>query len=78
LPGIFFARGAQLQIPPGSLTIRVTDDGRFEADPLTPRLRMDMWPQWLHETVDAAVAARHAHAQIEAEVASPTSDVRLV
>jgi hypothetical protein len=77
VPGIFFPRGAQLRIPAGRLTIRVTDDGRFEGDPLIPQLRMDMWPQWLHEALDATVAARDAHAQVTAEAASPTDEVRL-
>ena len=74
MAGIFFPRGSQLRIPPGGITIRVTDDGRVEADPVTPQTRMDMWPQWLHEALDATVAAREVHDRLAAEVAAPTSD----
>lgn len=46
-------------------------------DPVTPELRMDLWPQWLHEALDATVAARAAHAEVLAEVAAPTSEEHL-
>lgn len=30
-------------------------------------MRMDLWPQWLHEAVDATVAAQRAHAEVVSE-----------
>lgn len=75
VPGIMFPRGAQLRLPPGSIKIRVTDDGRVEMDPVSPELRVEMWSHWLHEAVDGAVAALDAQAAIAAEVealAGPT------
>jgi hypothetical protein len=73
-----FPHGAQLRLPPGSLQIRVTDDGRVEMDPVSPELRVEMWPQWLREAVDAALAALDAHDALAAEVkalAGPTPPV---
>jgi|PersoiStandDraft_1058852.scaffolds.fasta_scaffold09549_5 hypothetical protein len=75
MPGIMFPRGAQLRLPPGSLVIRMTDDGRAEMDPVSPELRVEMWPHWLHESVDGAVAVLDVQAAIAAEVgalAGPT------
>ncbi len=74
-----FPRGAQLRLPSGSLASRVTEDGRFETDPVTPELRVDMWPHWLHESLDGAVAALDRQGAITAEVealagAAPPAD----
>jgi hypothetical protein len=77
VPGIFFPRGAQLQLPAGSIQIRVEDGGEIVVDPIAPHLRMDMWSQWLQEAIEAAVASSEAHDQVVHEVASPTSDERL-
>ncbi|WP_169744264.1 hypothetical protein [Knoellia aerolata] len=69
MPGIFFTRGAQLRIPAGGLTIRMTDQGEVVMEPVRTQLRMDLWPQWLHEALDATIAARVAYADLLAEVA---------
>lgn len=42
VPGIMFPRGAQLRLPPGSIQIRVKDDGQVELDPVSPELRVEM------------------------------------
>jgi hypothetical protein len=68
MPGIFFTRGAQLRIPGGAIKIRMTDDGpAVDPEPVQPELRMDLWPHWLHEALDATVAARAVHADLVAE-----------
>jgi hypothetical protein len=77
VPGIFFTRGAQLRIPAGGLSIRVTDEGEFVMDPVRTQLRMDLWPQWLHEALEATVAARAVHADLVAEAAAQTEEGRL-
>jgi hypothetical protein len=60
MPGIFFTRGAQLRIPGGAIKIRMTDDGpAVDPEPVQPELRMDLWPHWLHEALDATVAGWH-------------------
>lgn len=71
VPGMYFPRGAQLRIPAGRLQIRVTEDGRIASDPLIPQTRMDMWPQWLHEALEATVNAREVHTQLIAEAERP-------
>jgi hypothetical protein len=75
VPGIFFVRGAQLRV--GNIRIRVAEDGGVEMDPIATQLRMDLWPQWLHEALDATAAALDAKAQVAAEVAKPTRDEHL-
>lgn len=73
MPGIFFSRGAQMRIPAGAIKIRLTDDGpEVDPDPIQPLLRMDLWPHWLHEALDATIAARAVHADLVAEAAAPT------
>lgn len=76
MPGIFFPRGGQLRIPAGRLTIRMTEDGAVVGDPVTPQLRMDLWPQWLMEAIDAAAAMCATHDDLVADVVS-LSDQRI-
>ncbi|MFD1504287.1 hypothetical protein FE374_04385 [Georgenia yuyongxinii] len=75
MPGIMLPRGAQLRLAPGSLGFRMTDDGQVEVDPVSPELRVEMWPHWLHESVDGAIAVLDVRAAIAAELgalAGPT------
>lgn len=58
MAGVRLTAGADFQIPAGALRIRALDDGTFDADPIVPHLRTDMWPYWLQEAIDAAVEAR--------------------
>lgn len=71
MPGIFITRGTDVRIPAGRLKIRLTDEG-IVGDPLHPLLRMDLWPHWLHEALDATVAAQAVHADLVAEAAAGT------
>ena len=65
-----FPRGAQLRLPPGSIRVRLADDGQAEMDPVSPELRVEMWSHWLLEAVDGAVAALEVREAIAAEVAA--------
>jgi len=53
MPGILVHDGCDLQI--SNFQINLNNPG--EVPPPTVRTRMDMWPYWLGEAVDAAVAA---------------------
>ncbi len=69
--GVFFRRGSQLRIPEGGIVITLDAEGRpVVAKPVIPQARTDMWPPWLHDAVDATVAARDAEALVLAEVAT--------
>lgn len=59
--------GADLQI--SGIRVEVGQDGSLQVPPVIPKLRTDMWPQWLAEAVEAAVLARELSAQIPPAVA---------
>ncbi|MDH2415811.1 hypothetical protein [Nocardioides sp. CER19] len=45
----------------------MNDEGDEVVHPLVPETRMDMWPHWLHEALDATVAALDANEAVVAE-----------
>lgn len=62
-----------MRIPAGAIKIRMTDEGpAVDPEPVHPELRMDLWPHWLHEALDATIAARVVHADLVAEAAAET------
>lgn len=67
VPGVFFPLGSQLRIPAGTALISLNDAGELIAHPIVPETRMDMWPQWLREALEATVAALNANAAVVAE-----------
>lgn len=64
MPGVRLTAGSDLQIPAGALVISIGADGKPQMDPVVPHLRTDMWPYWLEEAIDGAVAAQQHAATV--------------
>jgi hypothetical protein len=71
MPGVRVTQGADFQIPAGAIRISLSDAGEPVVDPVVPKLRTDMWPQWLMEAVEAAQVARGAAAEIATLASAP-------
>jgi hypothetical protein len=67
MPGVFFQRGVQLRIPAGAVVVSLNDEGEAVMLPIIPETRMDVWPHWLREALDATVAALDANTAVVAE-----------
>lgn len=67
MPGVFIQRGVQLRLPAGTVLVSLNDQGEEVAHPIIPETRMDMWPHWLHEALDATVAALDANGAVVEE-----------
>ena len=74
MPGNLVQRGAEVRL--GPLSVQPASNDPLEAV-LTYQLRMDMWPLWLHEAIDAAVAARDVHGPLVHEATSRVNDQQL-
>jgi hypothetical protein len=56
MPGVRITVGCDLQV--SNIRIEIDNDGNLVSPSMTMKLRTDMWPFWLRDAVEAAVAAR--------------------
>lgn len=62
--GVFVTKGMTLTIPTGGLTIRVTDEGKIEADPLVIHVSQDVSPFWIEVAIDHLISAESLHPEV--------------
>lgn len=74
--GVLFAKYTTLRIPAGGLRIRVTQEGKFEADSVTPEVTLETWPHWLSIGLGHLKDARQAHTDLLAAHGAGDEDAK--